>query len=90
MGQNFDDYSDLQKIPGMPILLQHSVRMAVKSQPMVFVAPFCLTWQVFDLFHHHKSRLFGATCELFYVLTIVNLGLECNYGNLFIVTQIFK
>jgi hypothetical protein len=26
MGQNFDDYSDFQKIPGMPILLQHSVR----------------------------------------------------------------
>ena len=25
MGQNFDDYSDFQKIPGMPILLQHSV-----------------------------------------------------------------
>ena len=42
--------------------------MAVKSQRMVFVAPFCLTWQVFDLFHHHKRRLFGATCELFYVL----------------------
>ena len=25
MGQNFDDHSDFQKIPGMPILLQHSV-----------------------------------------------------------------
>ena len=25
MGQNFDDYPDFQKIPGMPILLQHSV-----------------------------------------------------------------
>jgi hypothetical protein len=25
MDQNFDDYSDFQKIPGMPILLQHSV-----------------------------------------------------------------
>jgi hypothetical protein len=25
MGRNFDDYSDFQKIPGMPILLQHSV-----------------------------------------------------------------
>ena len=25
MGQNFDDYSDYQQIPGMPILLQHSV-----------------------------------------------------------------
>jgi hypothetical protein len=26
MGQNFDDYPEFQKIPGMPILLQHSVR----------------------------------------------------------------
>jgi hypothetical protein len=25
MGQNLDDYPDFQKIPGMPILLQHSV-----------------------------------------------------------------
>jgi hypothetical protein len=25
MGQNFDDYPDFQKIPGMPLLLQHSV-----------------------------------------------------------------
>ena len=25
MGQNFDDYPGFQKIPGMPILLQHSV-----------------------------------------------------------------
>ena len=29
MGQNFDDYPDFQKIPGMPILLQHSVSTAV-------------------------------------------------------------
>ncbi len=26
MGQNFDDYSGFQQTPGMPILLQHSVR----------------------------------------------------------------
>ena len=26
MGQNFDDYPGFQQIPGMPILLQHSVR----------------------------------------------------------------
>ena len=25
MGQNFDDYPGFQQIPGMPILLQHSV-----------------------------------------------------------------
>ena len=25
MGWNFDDYSGFQQIPGMPILLQHSV-----------------------------------------------------------------
>jgi hypothetical protein len=31
MGKNFDDYSDFQKIPGMPILLQHSVCAHVKS-----------------------------------------------------------
>ena len=29
MGQNFDDYSDFQKIPGMPILLQHSVTVSM-------------------------------------------------------------
>ena len=32
MGQNFDDYSDFQKIPGMPILLQHSVYLIWKKK----------------------------------------------------------
>ena len=31
MGQNFDDYPGFQKIPGMPILLQHSVGV-IKSK----------------------------------------------------------
>ena len=31
MGQNVDDYPDFQKIPGMPILLQHSVKLTSKG-----------------------------------------------------------
>ena len=32
MGQNFDDYSGFQQIPGMPILLQHSVPRIYKGR----------------------------------------------------------
>ena len=31
MGQNFDDYPGFQQIPGMPILLQHSVPIFEKQ-----------------------------------------------------------
>ena len=41
MGQNFDDYSDFQKIPGMPILLQHSVCIK-DSNYLLFERGLCL------------------------------------------------
>jgi hypothetical protein len=36
MGQSFDDYSVLQQIPGMPILLQHSVLCRFLVQTLQF------------------------------------------------------
>ena len=35
MGQIFDDYPDFQKIPGMPILLQHSVSIYFWNQTLL-------------------------------------------------------
>ena len=32
MGQNFDDYPGFQQTPGMPILLQHSVKSYFANQ----------------------------------------------------------
>ena len=43
MGQNFDDYPDFQKIPGMPILLQHSVGLDVLSNQSVLLT-FCTSF----------------------------------------------
>ena len=37
MGQHFDDYSDFQKIPGMPILLQHSVGGIAETTFSIFM-----------------------------------------------------
>jgi hypothetical protein len=43
MGQNFDDYPDFQKIPGMPILLQHSVHEKILCCLNIAIQEF--TWK---------------------------------------------
>jgi hypothetical protein len=63
MCQNFDDYSDFQKIPGMPILLQHSVYETLPSKRafnFIFQASswskgFCLKEIQEDSFQQHGT-----------------------------------
>ena len=56
MGQNFDDYSDFQKIPGMPILLQHSVHLGIHR--------FCHFTAGYGEFH--KDIKFKSSATLLY------------------------
>jgi hypothetical protein len=47
MGQNFDYYSDFQKIPVMPILLQHSVVLLRRLKVQIF--PRQMFWKTFPI-----------------------------------------